>query len=139
MPRYRRLGGILREARRRQRMGCPGYRPLGGPLRTGRQRYGVNVVCSRLEESNLRAGELRRDHPLGCDRARTGSPVDTMLRVARLLKPGGVVGILTPNLDGLFAQGRASHRLVAGGLAPCAPLPVLDAEPYGAAGSRRPG
>jgi hypothetical protein len=32
-----------------------------------------------------------------------------MLRVARLLKPGGVVGILTPNLDGLFA--RSSYRV----------------------------
>jgi hypothetical protein len=36
-------------------------------------------------------------------------PLDTMRRVVDLLRPGGVVGLITPNLDGLFS--RSSYRI----------------------------
>jgi len=72
------------------------------------ERYGVDVVCARLEDTSF--------EPRSFDVItlwdvieHVANPLDTMCRVAGLLKPGGVVGILTPNLDGLFA--RYSYRL----------------------------
>ena len=72
--------------------------------RLARERYGVDVRSARLEET--------ASEPASFDAItlwdvieHVHDPLDTMRRVASLLKPGGVVLILTPNLDGLFARG----------------------------------
>ena len=73
-----------------------------------RERYGVDVAHGRLEDAAF--------EPLSFDVVtlwdvieHVPDPLDTMVRVAGLLKPGGVAGIITPNLDGLFA--RSSYRI----------------------------
>jgi 2-polyprenyl-3-methyl-5-hydroxy-6-metoxy-1,4-benzoquinol methylase len=73
-----------------------------------RERYGVDVACARLEEATFEP-ESFDAITLWDLIEHVPDPLDTMHRVARLLKPGGVVGILTPNLDGLFA--RSSYKV----------------------------
>jgi SAM-dependent methyltransferase len=68
-----------------------------------RDRYGVDVACARLEEAGFEP-ESFDAITLWDVIEHVPDPVETMLRVASLLRPGGVVGILTPNLDGLFAR-----------------------------------
>jgi 2-polyprenyl-3-methyl-5-hydroxy-6-metoxy-1,4-benzoquinol methylase len=73
-----------------------------------RERYGVDVACARLEESTFEPGSFDAV-TLWDVIEHVPDPVDTMRRVSALLKPDGVVGILTPNLDGLFA--RCSYKI----------------------------
>lgn len=80
--------------------------------RLARERYGVDVQTARLEETTFEPAsfdaitlwDLIEHLP---------DPFDTMQRIVSLLKPGGVVLILTPNLDGLFARGsyRVARRI----------------------------
>jgi SAM-dependent methyltransferase len=71
--------------------------------RLARDRYGVDVTSARLEETTFEP-ESFDAITLWDVIEHVPEPVDTMRRVAKLLKPGGVVGIITPNLDGLFAR-----------------------------------
>lgn len=73
-----------------------------------RERYGVDVRTGRLEDMDFEEGSF--DVVTLWDIIEhVRDPRATMARVARLLRPGGLVGILTPNLDGLFP--RASYRV----------------------------
>jgi 2-polyprenyl-3-methyl-5-hydroxy-6-metoxy-1,4-benzoquinol methylase len=73
-----------------------------------RERYGVDVTSTRLEDTAFEP-ESFDAITLWDVIEHVPDPLDTMRRVAALLKPGGVVGIITPNLDGLFA--RASYHV----------------------------
>jgi SAM-dependent methyltransferase len=73
-----------------------------------RERYGLDVTTGRLEQVGLPSESFDAvtlwdiiEHVL--------DPLDTMRRVAAALKPGGIVAISTPNIDGLYP--RASYRI----------------------------
>jgi SAM-dependent methyltransferase len=72
--------------------------------RLARERYGVDVQSARLEETTFEPASFDAI-TLWDVIEHLPDPIDTMQRAATLLKPGGVVLILTPNLDGLFARG----------------------------------
>ena len=88
----------------------------------------MNVQSARLEETTSGAPSFDAI-TLWDVIEHVPDPLDTMRRVASLLKPGGVVMILTPNLGSplraRLLQGRAPHRLLAGGRPAWAPVPVL--------------
>jgi 2-polyprenyl-3-methyl-5-hydroxy-6-metoxy-1,4-benzoquinol methylase len=69
----------------------------------GRERYGVDVQAARLEEVEL-PPESFDAVTLWDVIEHVSDPLDTMRRVAGLLKPGGTVGLLTPNIDGLYPR-----------------------------------
>jgi SAM-dependent methyltransferase len=68
-----------------------------------RERYGVDVTSTRLEDATFEP-ESFDAITLWDVIEHVPDPFDTMQRVAALLRPGGVVGIITPNLDGLYAR-----------------------------------
>jgi SAM-dependent methyltransferase len=73
-----------------------------------RERYGADVKAARLEDTNFEPGSF--DVVTLWDVIEhVPDPLDTMRRVSELVKPGGVVGLITPNLDGLFS--RRSYRV----------------------------
>ena len=76
--------------------------------RLARERYGVDVARTRLEDAELEPDSFDAI-TLWDAIEHLPDPIDSMRRVAALLKPGGVVGIITPNLDGLFA--RSSYKV----------------------------
>jgi 2-polyprenyl-3-methyl-5-hydroxy-6-metoxy-1,4-benzoquinol methylase len=73
-----------------------------------RERYRVDVADVRLEEASFEPASFDAI-TLWDVIEHVPDPLDTMQRVSSLLKPGGAVAILTPNLDGLFA--RCSYRV----------------------------
>jgi 2-polyprenyl-3-methyl-5-hydroxy-6-metoxy-1,4-benzoquinol methylase len=73
-----------------------------------RERYGLDVRTGRLEDLDFE--DASSDAVTLWDVIEhVRDPLDTMRRVARLVRPGGVVGLLTPNLDGLFP--RVSYKI----------------------------
>jgi SAM-dependent methyltransferase len=76
--------------------------------RLARERYGMDVANTRLEDADFDPSSFDAI-TLWDVIEHLPDPLDTMRRVTALLKPGGVVGIITPNLDGLFA--RSSYRI----------------------------
>jgi 2-polyprenyl-3-methyl-5-hydroxy-6-metoxy-1,4-benzoquinol methylase len=73
-----------------------------------RQRFGVDVANARLEDTEFESASFDAV-TLWDVIEHVPDPLDTMCRVAKLLRPGGVVGLITPNLDGLFS--RSSYRV----------------------------
>lgn len=76
--------------------------------RLARERYGVDVLNARLEDVSF-PPESFDAITLWDVIEHLPDPLDTVRRIASLLRPHGVLGILTPNLDGLFARG--SYRI----------------------------
>lgn len=73
-----------------------------------RERYGADVRTGRLEDMDFDDGSFDAV-TLWDVIEHVRDPVATMRHVARLVRPEGVIGLLTPNLDGLFP--RASYKV----------------------------